>query len=103
MPKAFKYLFNMKRLPIILALLAGGIFFVAFRSNGSAKNTSSLYENIRAIEAKNPPSKYEKILEIVGAILTQGHYSPKDINDDFSRKIFNQYFEDLDAEKDIFL
>lgn len=103
MPKAFKYIFNMKRLPIILALLAGGIFFVAFRSNGSTKNTSSLYDNIRAIEAKNPPSKYEKILEIVGVILTQGHYSPKDINDDFSKKVYNQYFEDLDPEKNIFL
>lgn len=85
---ALKYIFDMKRLPIILALVLAGVFF-AFRSQGKT--------------TPNPPGKYEKILQIVGAILTQGHYEPKDINDDFSRKIFNKYFEDLDPEKNIFL
>ena len=78
----------MKRFPIILALLLAGLFF-AFRSQG--KTTTY------------PPGKYEKILQIVGAYLTQGHYEPKDFNDDFSRKIFNKYFADLDPEKNIFL
>lgn len=78
----------MKRLPIILVLLIAGVF-LAMRSSGNA--------------TAKPPTKYEKILQIVGAILTQGHYEPKDINDDFSRQIFNKYFEDLDPEKNIFL
>lgn len=78
----------MKRLPIILALVLAGVFF-AFRSQG--KTTTY------------PPGKYEKILQIVGAYLTQGHYEPKEFNDDFSRKIFNKYFEDLDPGKNIFL
>ena len=78
----------MKRLPIILALVLAGVFF-AFRSQG--KSTTP------------PPGKYEKILQIVGAILTQGHYEPKDLNDEFSKKIFNKYFADLDPEKNIFL
>ncbi|QEC54524.1 carboxy terminal-processing peptidase [Flavisolibacter ginsenosidimutans] len=78
----------MKRLPIVLALVLAGVFF-AFRSQGK---TNTL-----------PPGKYEKILQIVGAILTQGHYEPKTFDDDFSRKIFNKYFEDLDPEKNIFL
>lgn len=78
----------MKRLPIILALVLAGVFF-AFRSQGNSN--------------ANPPGKYEKILQMVGAILTQGHYEPKDINDDFSRKIYTKYFEDLDPEKNIFL
>src|SRR5256885_17193108 len=89
MPKAIKYLISMKRLPILLVMLAAGIF-LAFQTMGKTSKN-------------NPPSKYEKILQIVGEILTQGHYSPKDINDDFSRKVYNKYFEELDPEKDIFL
>ena len=50
-----------------------------------------------------PPSKYDRILQSVGEMLRQGHYSPKDINDDFSRKVFNKYFEQIDPEKNIFL
>ena len=88
MQKALKYIFDMKRFPIILVLVLAGVFF-ATRSLGKS-NTP-------------PPSKYEKILQMVGAILTQGHYEPKDLNDDFSRKIFDKYFEDLDPEKNIFL
>jgi carboxyl-terminal processing protease len=50
-----------------------------------------------------PPTKYEKILQIVGEYLKQGHFSPKDIDDDFSKKVYNKYFEDLDPDKDIFM
>jgi carboxyl-terminal processing protease len=89
MPKAIKYLTNMKRLPFLLVMLAAGIF-LAFKTIGTSNK-------------QNPPSRYEKILQIVGEILTQGHYSPKDINDDFSKKVFNKYFEELDPDKDIFL
>src|SRR5438105_15400673 len=89
MPKAIKYLINMKRLPILVVMLAAGIF-LAFQTMGKTGNN-------------NPPSKYEKILQIVGEILTQGHYSPKEINDEFSKKVFVKYFEELDPEKDIYL
>jgi carboxyl-terminal processing protease len=88
MQNALKYIFDMKRLPIILALVLAGVFLTV-RTLGSSNAA--------------PPSKYEKILQLVGAILTQGHYDPKDINDDFSRKVYNKYFEDLDPEKNIFL
>ncbi|HEY0355266.1 MAG TPA: S41 family peptidase, partial [Flavisolibacter sp.] len=88
MLKAFKYLTNMKRLPLVIAMLIAGIF-LAFQTMGTS-NT-------------NPPSKYEKILQIVGEILTQGHYSPKDINDEFSKKVYTKYFEELDADKNLFL
>src|SRR6476620_1401009 len=89
MQKAFKYIFDMKRLPIILVLVLAGVFF-AFRSQGKATTTF-------------PPGKYEKILQMVGAILTQGHYEPKDLNDQFSKQIFDKYFSELDPEKNIFL
>src|SRR5688572_10488837 len=88
MQKALKYIFDMKRFPIILALVLTGVFFTV-RTVGRTN--------------ANPPSKYEKILQLVGAILTQGHFNPKEINDDFSRKIFSRFFENLDPEKNIFL
>ena len=88
MPKAIKYLTSMKRLPIVIAMLIAGIF-LAFNTMGKS-NTP-------------PPGKYEKILQIVGEYLKQGHFSPKDINDDFSKKVYNRYFEELDQDKDLFL
>jgi carboxyl-terminal processing protease len=78
----------MKRLPLLLMMLAGGIF-LAFQTLGTEKTP--------------PPSKYERILQSVGEILVQGHFSPKDINDDFSKRVFKKYFEELDPEKSIFL
>ena len=77
MPKAIKYLFSMKRLPIVIAMVIAGVF-VAFNTMGKTKS--------------DPPGKYEKILQMVGEMLAEGHYSPKDINDDFSKKVFASYF-----------
>src|SRR5215218_10230372 len=89
MPKAIKYMLDMKRLPILIVMVIAGVF-LAFNTMGTT-NTAI------------PPSKYEKILQIVGEILTQGHYSPKDINDDFSKKVYTKYFEELDPDKNMFL
>lgn len=88
MPKAIKYLMNMKRLPIVIAMVVAGVF-LAFNTMGKS-NTP-------------PPGKYEKILQTVGEYLRQGHFSPKDINDDFSKKVYQKYFEELDQDKNIFL
>ena len=78
----------MKRLPLLLVMLAGGIF-LAFRTMGTGNTT--------------PPSKYERILQSVGEILVQGHFKPKDINDDFSKNIFKNYLEYLDTEKGLLI
>jgi len=51
----------------------------------------------------DPPGKYEKILHNVTDMLKEAHYSPKLIDDSFSKKIFNKYFEVLDPNKNIFL
>jgi carboxyl-terminal processing protease len=80
---------DMKRLPFLLVLLIAGTF-LAFNPLGSTR-------------ASVPPGKYEKVLQLVGDILMQGHYSPKEINDEFSRKVFNKYLEELDQDKQIFL
>ncbi len=78
---------NLKRLPILILLLVAGVFLA------SSMNTVS----------NDPPGKYEKILKYVGEMLKEAHYSPKEINDDFSKKIYKRYFENLDANKNIFL
>ncbi len=88
MPKAIKYLFSMKRLPIVIVMVITGVF-LAFNTMGKTN--------------EDPPTKYEKILRLVGEMLSEGHYSPKEINDEFSKKIFNKYFTELDNEKNIFL
>ncbi len=36
-------------------------------------------------------------------MLEEVHYSPKDINDTFSREIFKKYLADVDAEKNVLL
>lgn len=77
----------MKRLPIVILTLVAGFLF-AFQTMGTG--------------TKNPPSRYEEILKLVGEMLTQAHYSPQDINDAFSKKIFKKYIDELDPEKNIF-
>lgn len=78
----------MKRLPIVILTIVAGTF-LAFQTMGSG--------------VKTPPGKYEEILKLVGDMLSQGHYSPQDINDAFSKKIFKRYMNELDPEKNIFL
>ena len=78
----------MKRLPIVILMIVAGSF-LAFQTMGTG--------------TKKPPTKYEEILKLVGEMLTQAHYNPKDINDAFSKRIFQKYFSDLDPEKNIYL
>ena len=77
----------MKRLPIVIAMVIAGVF-LAFNTMG---------------KSNTPPGKYEKIVQIVGEYLKRGHFSPKTIDDEFSKKVYNKYFEDLDPDKDIFM
>src|SRR6185503_2133551 len=87
MIKLFNYMTNLKRLPIVaMMLLVAAVFFA-----GSVKKEF------------DPPGKYEKILHNVTDMLKEAHYSPKMIDDSFSKKIFNKYFEVLDPNKNIFL
>ncbi len=79
----------MKRLPIVILLVVAG-FFLAFKT-------------INAGGAKTPPGKYEEILRMVGEMLKQGHFSPKNIDDSLSLKIFDGYVKMLDPDKTFFL
>ena len=85
----------MKRLPIVILMVVTGSF-LAFKTMGNgARNPAS--------GGTNPPSKYEKILKLVGEMLSQAHYSPQQLNDAFSKKVFNKFLTDLDQEKNFYL
>lgn len=83
-------MFSRRSLPILLTVLVAGVF-IAFRSLGTGNGND------------NPPGRYEKILHNVGEMLTEIHYSPKDINDKFSKEVFKKYIVKVDQDKDVFL
>ena len=60
MSNTLKYLLNMKRLPIVIMMVLAGSF-LAFNTMGTGTGK------------KNPPSKYEQILKLVGEMLSQAH------------------------------
>ncbi len=79
----------MKRLPFLVIILVLIISFFTFNSS---------------LAKEAPPiGKYEQIMRLVEQILTQGHYSPQPIDDNFSKKVFNKYIEVLDIDKNLFL
>ena len=80
----------MKRFPIVVMFALTGSF-LAFRSIGNINHNG------------NPPGKYEEILKMVGEMMAQAHYSPQDINDAFSKKVFKKFMDDLDPEKNMYL
>jgi len=49
------------------------------------------------------PSQRQKLLATVGVLLASQHYSPKAIDDAFSKKLFTAYLKALDPEKTLFL
>ncbi len=79
----------MKRLPVVLGLLVLALF-LTLSSLGSVKK-------------KTPPGKYEDVLHRIARILEEEHYNPQTIDDAFSRKIFDKYLGELDADKSYFL
>jgi carboxyl-terminal processing protease len=89
MQKFTQFMKSRKGLLILAIVLFGGLFF-AFRStiNGSTDIIITLKQ---------------RLLAGVGQILEEQHYNPKNINDDFSRKVFKKFLEELDGDKSHFL
>lgn len=79
-------MFSRKTLPVLAVLLIGGLLF--------AVNTTGLI---------NPPDKYQQIFEEVTELLEEAHFSPKKIDDAFSKDIFRKYLSALDDDHNIFL
>ncbi|HWH63992.1 MAG TPA: carboxy terminal-processing peptidase [Ginsengibacter sp.] len=79
-----------KFLPVLLIFICGGLF-LGYVVMGRGDHVND-----------NPKTKYEKILKNVGIVLEEGHYSPKKIDDAFSKEVLNKYEEGLDPDKFIF-
>lgn len=54
-------------------------------------------------EKSEPATKYEKILTTVADLLEQGHFSPKKLDDAFSKTVFNAFIDKMDPDKSILL
>jgi len=78
-----------KFIPVLLVLTAASLF-LAFQTQGRADHD-------------NPKSKYTRILRNVGLLLEQGHYSPKKIDDSFSKEVLKKFIGDMDNDRNILL
>jgi len=78
-----------KGLLLLAVVLFGGLFF-AFRNTVIGGTDIVLTQK-------------QRLLQAVGAYLEQHHYSPKNINDAFSKQVFKKYLDELDGDKTLFL
>ncbi len=81
-------MFSKKSLLIILVLMLGGSIFYAVQSSTTRNE---------------PTNRFERILQLIGEFLEEGHYNPKKIDDDFSKTVFTKFLKDLDGDKTYFL
>lgn len=81
-------MFSKKSLPIILVLLLGGSIFYAVQSSSTRKE---------------PGTRFERILQLVGEFLEEGHFNPKKIDDKFSKEVYSKFLKSLDPDKTYFL
>jgi carboxyl-terminal processing protease len=79
-----------KRFLPVLAILIGAGLFIALQTQGRTTEDT-------------PKSKNEKILHNVGLLLVQAHYSPRKLDDNFSKLILKNFETQLDGDKFLFL
>ena len=51
----------------------------------------------------NDPNKDKLLIEVIKYVLEKYHYKTIEINDDFSKKMFDTYFDQIDSQKKYFL
>lgn len=83
---------NRKVWPLMVIVLFGGIFWAFTGTENNNKNSS-----------EDQFAKEQKLLVAIGNILEQKHFSPKAIDDVFSKQVFKKYLESLDPDKNLFL
>ena len=91
MHKIASFMMSKKFIPVMLVLMSIGLF-IGFKSMGKSDGSTE----------ENPKLRYAKILRNVGILLEEGHFSPKKIDDEFSKAVLKRFEEDLDGEKNIF-
>ena len=92
--KILKFMMNKKVWPLLVILLFGAIFW-AFTGTGDSGGTAGKVEDQYA--------KQQKLLSAIGSILEQKHFSPKAIDDAFSKEVYKKYLTNLDPDKNLFL
>ena len=54
-------------------------------------------------KSKIDPEKDRLLLELLQYVIIQGHYAPKEIDDNFSKAVYKEYLKTIDADKKFFL
>ncbi|MEN9685554.1 MAG: hypothetical protein RLZZ28_1340 [Bacteroidota bacterium] len=78
-----------KGLLLLSIVLFGGLFF-AFKTKSVGGKDVIITQR-------------QRLLAAVGTILESHHYSPKNIDDNFSKQVFKKFLEELDGDKSHFL
>ncbi|CAA9198590.1 Tail-specific protease [Flavobacterium bizetiae] len=82
--------FMKRNYKILIAVLCLSLTLFAFKIN--------------ADKSVDPdPNRDKTLLELLAFVIEKGHYSPAEINDEFSKGIFKDYVEALDPSKRFFL
>ncbi|MBK7763219.1 MAG: carboxy terminal-processing peptidase [Bacteroidetes bacterium] len=93
---------NKKALLPLLLLLAVGVFFsfrlIADQKSILRENSDVYIEPFVASEDANL-TKNQAILQTISRVISEGHFSPKDLNDDFSKRVFKRFLEMTDYGK----
>lgn len=72
---------------ILLATVLSAVLFWSFKNKNS----------------EGDPEKDKMLLEVLSYVLTNGHYSPIEMNDSFSKKVYDKYLNALDPFKRYFI
>ncbi|HBT93485.1 MAG TPA: tail-specific protease [Chitinophagaceae bacterium] len=89
MRKIMTYIKQNKWKVFTSVIIIGAVFF-AFKTTEKQNGES-------------PEIRHRKLLSTIGHLLETEHYSPRKIDDDFSKDVFKEYLKALDPEKNIFL
>lgn len=74
---------------VLTAIVLFGALFFAFKVIDSGNDTINI-------------TTRQRLLNAIGSLLEEGHYSPKLINDEFSKSVYKKYLNELDGEKLLF-
>lgn len=83
--KTLRMMLSKKSLPVLISVALIGLFLTY------------------SCKGNDQPGKYEKIFRQVSEMLQDNHFSPRKIDDNFSKMIFRKFLENIDPDKNIFL
>ncbi len=94
-------------LPLILILAVGVFFSFRLIADKNQLDVSSNNTEVNIVPYSLPEnetsSKNQVIQQTIMQVLKDGHYSPKEIDDDFSKRVFSKYMEMTDFGKLFFI